>query len=249
MADGHYLSPEFLEELNELVRWWRVRKDDRPLPAEKSKRGAQSDVAVMLLEDLESGQLAKATVLEGEPYRNATLLTVFGEPAAADTFQLTWQKDDDSDPETVTGISKFATPAELTERLREFSFVNSRNLTVQLGNHTRVVDGETVAYNTYRWLIEVTDRLLAAPLMVPETDGSSSSQSWMGAEKTLARDTGRLLDVLSLLPVGVDVSNNTPMQAGAIAIVAEVLSFGWAVHAVEARHLSTDFVEVAEVSY
>lgn len=202
----------------------------------------------MLLEDLESGKSARAARLTGDQDRQKQMLTVFGLKDANAEFQIAWNN------EIVSGISIYATPAELKSRLEEFTFIEPGDLVVQFGNHTRAVGEEIAEFPVFRWIVKFRPGLELFQelsederLMVPTiTDGN---QTWMGAEETQLEDAYDLKEVCSLLPVGVDLENNTPMQAGAICLATKIRPFGWVVDAVEARHLTGDFIEIVYAEY
>lgn len=209
----------------------------------------ESDIVFLLLEDLESGQPARAAVLRADLKQQKQMLTVYGLRDADAEFQIEW------DSETITGISIYATPDELKQRLIEFTFVESKSISVQFGNHVRPIGEDVEEFQVFRWIVKLSRSLSVAeqikaialgnspevPLMEPTI--VTGNQTWLGSEFTEWEDSGRTIYVRSALPVGVDLDNNTPMQAGAIGVATWVESAGWVVHAIEARHITGDFIQ------
>jgi len=201
-------------------------------------------VPVMLLDDVASGESCRAAKLIRVDAWSSYLITAFGLKDSSGEFELTWNE------ETVSGISIYATPAEMQAKLLEFSFINPADVRVQFGNHSRAINsqGDLQEFQPFRWIIKVKPEHIAYGAF--EAEITTGPQTWMGVEPTQLQDSHQDIDVRSLIPVGVDVNGSTPMQAGAIGLASVVPGFGWVLNAIEARNLTGDFFEVEdEVEY
>lgn len=224
-------------ELQDLNRQLRNRPRDGRSDGEQPTQLVGGKSKIMLLEDLNSGSFAWASFLSGDLLTRKYLLTIFGLIDDDAEFDLEWSG------ETVEGIRADSTPAEVKARLEEFSFVDDNEFGVQFGRHTRELrEGFEQEFSVYRWIIkqhdpEGDDYGLFVPT-VPEYD-----QTWAGAEETFLQDSYEITRVVSYIPVGVDIENNSPMRAGAIGSAFYDEELGWCVDAIEARNITGDFVE------
>lgn len=242
MVEKASITPGFGRDLQDLVR------KDRANPAYPVKGQRQpgnafgGKIFFMLLEELRSGKSAWAVRLTATETRKQ-LLTIYGEKNPDSTFNIKWQG------ETVLAISAYATPLELKTRLEEFSFIDQGDIFVQFGNHVRAIgDKETGEFNTFRWIVKFREAFPDPGLMQP---AQTTGNIWPGVEETELEDSYDLIKVKSGIPVGLDIAGNSPMVAGAIGIASfiqgEDRPYGWAVDAIEARHLLGD--TTIEVQY
>ena len=231
------ITKQFGLDLQNLVL--KDRGTPQHFPRERSalQSSPESKIFVLLLEDIESGQSAKAARLVPLSFYKKQLITVYGLMDSSATFDIEWNS------ETVSGISIYATPLELKAKLGQFSFINAGDVGVMFGNHTREVDEQLEEYQVFRWIVQLDQGVEDFGLMEP-TIAAGNHQTWLGSEWTFLEDTDESIDVYSVLPVGVDIENKTPMQAGAICTAFFSEEPGWCLDAIEARSIATDFVEI-----
>lgn len=230
------ITPGFGAELQDLVRRDRLRGQP-PRRDREEGPGGEGKIFIMLLEDLESGQSAKAAWLACNSDIPKQMITAYGLLGVDTEFEIVWNE------ETVSGISVHATALELLAKLEEFTFIAPGDVGVMFGNHLRPIAEEMEEFPVFRWIVQLHNGADQFGLMDPNIS-SNDRQAWMGCEKTLLEDTDETIDVWSVLPVGVDIENKTPMQAGAIGTAFLAEDPGWCVDAIEARSITTDFVEV-----
>jgi hypothetical protein len=237
MNDRAFITPSFGIQLQDLVRKDRgMPTKPRLVTAHTAK--TEGKIFVMLLEDLESGKRAKAAWLAGETSIPKQMITAYGELNSPHTeFKIDWND------ETVSGISVHSTALELKAKLEEFSFIEPGAVGVFFGNHLRSVHGEIEEFQVFRWIVQIHNGADQFGLMDPNIS-SNSRQAWMGCEATDLEDTRDTIEVRSVLPVGVDIENKTPMQRGAIGTAFVDETLGWCVDAIEARSVTTDFIEL-----
>jgi hypothetical protein len=239
MNDRAFITPQFGLQLQELVRDRRATPQ-RPRPAMPHSAKRDGKIIVMLLEDLESGKRARAAWLTGQETIPKQMLTVYGYPVSnlmiPATFSVAWNG------ETVDEISVHATAVELKTRLEEFSFINPGDVGVFFGNHLRTIHDVVHEFDVFRWIVQIHNGADQFGLMKPTID-SNHRQTWMGCEATILEDTRDTIDVTSVVPVGTDIKNITPMQRGAIGTAFAHPETGWTVDAIEARNVTTDFVD------
>lgn len=241
------ITQEFGKQLQDLVRDGQTQPTHRPKSRPQAQGQPGQVVPFMLLEDVRSGEKAKAAKLTGGSAWSKQIVTVSGLRDEAAEFQIMWNE------ETIENISIYATPAEMQAKLLEFSFINPSDIGVQFGNHSRAINsqGDLQEFLPFRWIIKTRPGLESLELMVPTI--TTGEQTWMGAERSVLEDSYQLIDVQSILPVGVDLDGNTPMQAGAIGLASYVNSsdraLGWVISSLEARNLTGDFTEIVSVDY
>lgn len=250
MSDSAKISIGLGKDLQELVRKSGQVPQFRPKSQPASRARPGQVVPFMLLEDVESGEKAKASRLTAGSAWSKYLLTTSGLKDEDGEFQLEWNE------ETIEDISINATPAELQETLLGFTFLNAGDVLVQFGNHSRSVssrgsDDDVREFNVYRWIVKTRPGLESLGLFAPNI--SQGEQTWMGSEVTQLEDSHQVIEVQSVLPVGVNIDNNSPMQAGAIGLASYVHtpenSLGWVISSLEARNLTGDFTELPFVEY
>ena len=237
MADQIALTPSQFDDLSELRRkFLGVTQSEGTPNYQRGKYPGQSAV-VMLLESIESGQMGRAAVLAADRSRLNFFITVYGVINSDDYFRLRWSPAENVGSEEVDTVSAYSTPLEMKAKLEEFSFINPGDVSVSLGNHARIINGEAVEFNVFRWLVSLKVGATGnANLIQP---AGQSSGNWVGAEYTRLRDTGQTIQVESPLPIGNTRSGKTPQQPGALAVVDWVDGVGWVINAIESRWIDT----------
>src|SRR6056300_970949 len=128
------ITQEFGKQLQDLVRDGQTQPAHRPKTQSSSMGVPGYMVPVMLLDDVASGESCRAAKLIRVDAWSSYLITAFGLKDSSGEFELTWNE------ETVSGISIYATPAEMQAKLLEFSFINPADVRVQFGNHSRAIN-------------------------------------------------------------------------------------------------------------
>lgn len=247
VAESGKITKGLYDDISDLVRKSAEDPSFRPRASQHKKQLPGMVVPFMLLEDIESGEQAKAVRLTTGSAHTKYLLTASGLRDEDAEFRLIWGE------ETISEVSVSSTPVELRQRLLEFSFLSENDVYVQLGNHSRAVNsrGDIEEFNLYRWIVKLRPGLESLEMPAPSI--STGEQIWMGIEKTQLEDSYELIRVRSLLPVGVDLYGNSPMQAGAIGLATYMQATerpaGWVIQSLEARNLTGDFLEIPDIDY
>lgn len=220
MAKGKKLSNNAFRRTQAVVHAFERNAN---APPDTQRRGQQSDfrppIRVILLEDLESGGLADATVTELIETNEVQDVKIIGFPAAG-TFRLKFQS------LTSPPINWNATAAEMQKALEATESIGKGNVAVALGKSAK--------YRPGVWLVTFTGKFNGVDVPLLEPTDNLVGSSIVVAETSVFYDTGRIEEVRGMIPVGIP----TPMRAGAVALCNHYLNVGYGVHALECREFS-----------
>lgn len=239
MADeGFLISASDYRRMAATVRAYEKDPRNRPPRTQGSYQGAgRPNLIVMLTEDLDSADEARAAVLQAEDGDTVQAVTIVGHVSGG-SFTLSLDLGED-EPEETESIDWNATPAMVREALEALPSLNPGDVDVRFG---KIIDDpgppEEARY-TGRWLVRFQGQFTGqdVPLLEfsseLETNGDDITRAGVTGEAIRVRlwDTKREEIVRADLPVG----SPTPLKAGAIATAKWISDVGYVLDAVECR--------------
>ena len=214
------IDPLYAGLLEEL---WIAKRSGRlnlQQPKQQRRRHQQTRPAkiVALLEDLESGDTARALVLK-KTDRPLQIVSIRGDTANTSAFKVAYKQvntSDPFDPAHSGPISVEATPAAMQTALERIDVINPGDVRVTLGNHI-LDDEDKTELVTGRWLVEFLT-LDNPEMLVPFEDVEAS----LGVgENNLITQTHNLVATTTIetinasLPMNKPLFSSTPLMAGA----------------------------------
>jgi hypothetical protein len=154
---------------------------------------------------------------------------VGGQNHASDTFRVSFKG------QTSTPISTWASAADMQAALEAMETIGKGNVAVSLG--VTPAEAGRPQENPGIWLVEFIGAFLSRDPATTDllTTNSSSNNLWaIVTAKTTWADSGSVVQVHDILPVGVP----TPMRAGAVVAAIHYPTVGYGVIACEARQFA-----------